>query len=108
MQGWIRCVASGGENIEHRTLNIEHRREERAKLVGRLRDATPGQGAKERVEETRGGTPRARPAAGRRSHVVEWLHVDGDESLPVQLDMQRVISALELPFNDPETFWKLP
>jgi hypothetical protein len=39
---------------------------------------------------------------------LEWLHVDGDESLPVQLDMKRVISVLELPFTDPETFWKLP
>jgi len=39
---------------------------------------------------------------------LEWLHLDGDESLPVQLDMKRVISALELPFSDPETFWKLP
>lgn len=38
----------------------------------------------------------------------EWLHVDGDESLPVQLDMGKVISNLELPFSDPETFWKLP
>ncbi len=38
----------------------------------------------------------------------EWLHLDGDESLPVQLDMERVISALKLPFTDPETFWKLP
>lgn len=39
---------------------------------------------------------------------LEWLHVDGDESLPVQLDRERVISILELPFTDPETFWKLP
>jgi len=39
---------------------------------------------------------------------LEWLHLDGDESLPVQLDIKRVISALELPFIDPETFWKLP
>jgi len=39
---------------------------------------------------------------------LEWLHMDGDESLPVQLDMKRVISLLELPFSDPETFWKLP
>jgi hypothetical protein len=39
---------------------------------------------------------------------LEWLHVDGDESLPVQLDMERVISALELPFTDSDTFWKLP
>lgn len=38
---------------------------------------------------------------------LDWLHVDGDESLPVQLDMKRVISALEQPFTDPETFWKL-
>jgi hypothetical protein len=41
-------------------------------------------------------------------NALEWLHVDGDESLPVQLDMKRVISALELPFTDPDTFWKLP
>lgn len=39
---------------------------------------------------------------------LEWLHVDGDESLPVQLEIQRVISVLELPFTDPDTFWKLP
>lgn len=39
---------------------------------------------------------------------LEWLYVDGDESLPVQLDIKRVISVLELPFTDPETFWKLP
>jgi len=38
----------------------------------------------------------------------EWLHVDGDDSLPVQLDMDGVISTLELPFADPETFWTLP
>lgn len=37
-----------------------------------------------------------------------WLHVDGDESLPVQLDAERVRSTLELPFTDPDTFWKLP
>lgn len=39
---------------------------------------------------------------------LEWLHVDGDESLPVQLDVERVFSALELPFAEPSTFWKLP
>lgn len=39
---------------------------------------------------------------------LDWLHVDGDESLPVQLDVERVISTLELPFTEPETFWKLP
>ena len=38
----------------------------------------------------------------------QWLHLQGDESLPVQLDMQRVISVMELPFTDPDTFWKLP
>ena len=38
----------------------------------------------------------------------EWLHLDGDESLPVQLDVERVVSALELPFSDPDAFWKLP
>lgn len=43
----------------------------------------------------------------RKNMAVEWLHVDGDKSLPVQLDMQRVLSALELPFTDPDTFWKL-
>jgi len=39
---------------------------------------------------------------------LEWLHVDGDEILPVQLDMQRVRSVLELPFTDSDTFWKMP
>lgn len=39
---------------------------------------------------------------------LEWLHLDGDESLPVQLDVERIISVLELPFSDPETFWRLP
>lgn len=38
----------------------------------------------------------------------EWLHVDGDDSLPVLLDMNRVRSVLELPFTEPELFWKLP
>lgn len=38
----------------------------------------------------------------------EWLHVDGDDSLPVQLDAERVRSVLELPFTEPELFWKLP
>jgi len=27
--------------------------------------------------------------------------------LPVQLDVESVISVLELPFTDPDTFWKL-
>lgn len=38
----------------------------------------------------------------------EWLHLDGDDSLPVQLDLERVLSVLELPFRDSELFWKLP
>ena len=39
---------------------------------------------------------------------LEWLHLDGDDSLPVQLDRERVISVLELPFTDPDRFWELP
>ncbi len=39
---------------------------------------------------------------------LDWLHVDGDVSLPVQLDVERVLYILELPFTDPATFWKLP
>ena len=39
---------------------------------------------------------------------LEWLHLDGDDSLPVQLDVERVISVLSLPFTNPELFWKLP
>jgi hypothetical protein len=38
----------------------------------------------------------------------EWLYLDGDDSLPVQLDLERVRSVLELPFTDPDRFWKLP
>ena len=37
-----------------------------------------------------------------------WLHVDCDETLPVQLDREKVRSALELPFSQPDLFWKLP
>ena len=39
---------------------------------------------------------------------LEWLHLDGDESLPVQLDLERVRSALSQPFTRPDVFWKLP
>ena len=39
---------------------------------------------------------------------LEWLHLDGDESMPVQLDRNHVESVLSLPFTDPDTFWKLP
>lgn len=38
----------------------------------------------------------------------EWLHVDGDESLPVQLDEERVDFVLRLPFTNPDRFWNLP
>lgn len=38
----------------------------------------------------------------------EWLHIDGDDSLPVQLDEERVTSVLRLPLSDPDTFWTLP
>lgn len=38
----------------------------------------------------------------------EWLHVDGDETLPVQLEVEEVVSALELPFTEPALFWSLP
>jgi hypothetical protein len=39
---------------------------------------------------------------------LEWLYVDGDDSLPAQLDRERVRSVLELPFCERDTFWKLP
>lgn len=38
----------------------------------------------------------------------EWLYLDGDDSLPVQLDERRVSSVLRLPFTEPDAFWKLP
>ncbi len=37
----------------------------------------------------------------------EWLYLDGDESLPVQLDQNRVCAILKRPFADPESFWTL-
>ena len=39
---------------------------------------------------------------------LEWLYVDGDDSLPMQLDREKVSSTLELPFTEPATFWNLP
>jgi hypothetical protein len=36
---------------------------------------------------------------------LEWLHVV--ETLPVQLDVESAISALELLFGEPAAFWKL-
>jgi hypothetical protein len=38
---------------------------------------------------------------------LDWLHVDGDETLPVQLDLGKVRSTLELPLRDPGFFWRL-
>lgn len=64
------------------------------------------EGFRERME------PQMREALGRVGEIftelpMEWLHLDGDESLPVQLDVERVISVLELPFTEPDIFWKL-
>ncbi|WP_395742495.1 HipA family kinase [Prosthecobacter sp.] len=39
---------------------------------------------------------------------LEWLHLDGDESLPVQLDVEGVNSILQLPFTESDSFWTLP
>jgi hypothetical protein len=39
---------------------------------------------------------------------LEWLYVDADESLPVQLDRKKIRSVLKLPFSQPDPFWKLP
>jgi hypothetical protein len=65
------------------------------------------EGFRERME------PRLREALDRLPGLFaelppEWLHLDGDDSLPVQLDLKRVTSVLNLPFTDPDTFWKLP
>lgn len=38
----------------------------------------------------------------------EWLYLDGDDTLPVQLDLERVSSVLKLPFTRPDEFWALP
>ncbi|MBL9113927.1 MAG: hypothetical protein JNJ83_02900 [Verrucomicrobiaceae bacterium] len=64
------------------------------------------EGFRERME------PRLRAALGEVRAIfaelpLEWLHVEGDESLPVQLDVEKVISALELPFSQPDLFWNL-
>jgi hypothetical protein len=37
----------------------------------------------------------------------EWLYLDGDESLPVQLDQNHVYNVLNRPFAEPEAFWAL-
>ncbi|WP_409218310.1 HipA family kinase [Prosthecobacter sp.] len=38
----------------------------------------------------------------------EWRYLDGDDTLPVQLDEERVSSALRLPFTESDAFWSLP
>lgn len=35
----------------------------------------------------------------------EWLYLDGDESLSVQLDQNHVYNTLNRPFAEPEAFW---
>jgi hypothetical protein len=75
-------------------------------VFGRMLKRWPA-GFRERME------PRLKTALGQVRAIFnelprEWLHLDGDESLPVQLDVERVISVLELPFSEPGIFWKLP
>ena len=77
-----------------------------AHVFGESLKAWPA-GFRERME------PRLRSALAELDAIfdelpVEWLHVDGDESLTVQLDREKVRSALELPFTEPAAFWNLP
>ena len=77
-----------------------------AHVFGKSLKAWPA-GFRERME------PRLRSALDDLDEIfaelpMEWLHVDGDESLPVQLDRKKVRSALELPFTEPAAFWTLP
>lgn len=37
----------------------------------------------------------------------EWLYLDGDENLPVQLEQNHVYNVLNRPFAEPEAFWAL-
>jgi hypothetical protein len=75
-------------------------------VFGRMLRKWP-EGFRERME------PRLKEALGLVRTIFaelppEWLYVDGDDSLPVQLDVERVVSVLSLPFAEPEHFWKLP
>lgn len=77
-----------------------------AHVFGRRLTRWP-EGFRERME------PRMREVLGHAREIfgelpAEWLHIDGDDSLPVQLDAERVVSVLELPFTHPDLFWKLP
>ena len=77
-----------------------------AHVFGRMLREWP-EGFSERME------PRLKEALGQVRTIFselppEWLYVDGDDSLPVQLDVERVLSVLNLPFDEPNLFWKLP
>jgi hypothetical protein len=37
----------------------------------------------------------------------EWLYLDGDDSLPVHLDLDQITHTLSLPLREPEAFWTL-
>lgn len=37
----------------------------------------------------------------------EWLYIDGDDSLPVQLDQNAVFRVLNIPIAKPDAFWNL-
>ncbi|MGB8354459.1 MAG: HipA family kinase [Chthoniobacteraceae bacterium] len=57
--------------------------------------------------------PKMRAVLGRFDEIfdalpLEWLHIDGDESLPVQIDRKLVHETLSSPFNDPDSFWNRP
>ncbi len=86
--------------------DFDHERFFQVHVFGKMLRQWP-EGFRERMEPLMKDALAALPAIFAELPL-EWLHVDGDESLPVQLDMKRVISVLELPFTDPETFWKLP
>jgi len=105
-------VEQGGKRLWVFDFNLafdedfDRRRFFGAHVFGRMLSEWPD-GFRERMEV------RMREALGQVRAIFselppEWLHVDGDDSLPVQLDEKRVRSVLELPFTDPETFWKLP
>ena len=57
--------------------------------------------------------PRMRDALQRLPEIfselpLEWLHVDGDESLPVQLDQDQVYQTLYSALAQPDAFWTMP
>jgi hypothetical protein len=36
----------------------------------------------------------------------EWQHLEGDETLPVQLEQKLVFETLARAFTEPDAFWK--